>query len=334
MARVAITGASGLLGGNLAMRLAALGHNVHALRRTARSTAHLPSFPVQWHDGDLNDMGSLQRCFAGADVVFHCAAAVSIANHVTKTLHDTNVVGTRNVVASIPPGTRLVHTSSTVCIGLAPRADSPADETASWNFEEAGLADGYAQTKKTAEDELRAHVHSHSQFDAVVVNPGYLIGAHDEKPSSGKLVLDAALGKIPFYTLGRNSFTPVVDVVEGMIAAWQRGARGERYILGGHNLTYRDFLMRVSSHVQRTPARFAAPPMMTSMAAVALEAFTRLQRSETEPLLTRSAARWSHCDRFVVSSAKAQQHLGYTISSIDDAIAAAVQHWRHRGRLS
>ncbi|HMG23867.1 MAG TPA: NAD-dependent epimerase/dehydratase family protein, partial [Kofleriaceae bacterium] len=154
--RVAITGASGLLGGNLAAELAAAGHQVAAIRRAGTRTAHLEDLAIEWHDAELGSTAAMARAFAGAACVFHCAAQVGVARAVTPAMTAANVTGTANVIeAVISAGVpRLVHTSSVVAVGLSTDG-RPCDETARWNFDTEGLVDAYAITKHQAEHVVR-----------------------------------------------------------------------------------------------------------------------------------------------------------------------------------
>ena len=142
MSRVAITGASGLLGGTLAAELIAAGHHVIATRRAGTQIAHLDDLAIEWRDADLGSSEALARAFAGADAVFHCAAAVTIKREVTAEMTDTNVTGTQRVIDACIAArvARLVHTSSVVAIGLSTDG-RPCDETATWNFDTEGLLD-------------------------------------------------------------------------------------------------------------------------------------------------------------------------------------------------
>src|SRR5438874_13526976 len=119
--RVAITGASGLLGGNLAAELIAAGHDVIATRRAGTQVKHLADLPIEWRDAELGNAESLTRAFAGAAAVFHCAAAVSVMRTVTKEMRATNVDGTRHVIDACIAAkvARPVHTSSVVAAGLS-----------------------------------------------------------------------------------------------------------------------------------------------------------------------------------------------------------------------
>src|SRR5688500_3019242 len=148
----AITGASGLLGANLAEILLREGHRVRATRRATTRADHVSDLAIEWVEGDLSSVADLTAAFQGVDVVFHCAAAVGVRKGVSPEMQATNVEGTRNVidavrVARVP---RLVHTSSVVAVGLSTDG-APCTEACPWNFAELGLDDGYAITKRAAE---------------------------------------------------------------------------------------------------------------------------------------------------------------------------------------
>ncbi len=335
MSTAVITGASGLLGGNLLLMLADQGVDVRALYRSEQSIAHLKEAlgervsRVTWVKGDLDSVDSLTAAFEGAEVAFHLAAMVSILPKVTPALVRANVEGTANVLeacrrAKVP---RLVYTSSSVCVGLAAPGGPDATESAPWNFAEERLDDGYCVTKKQAEELVLAAVRD--GLDAVIVNPGFMFGPMDTRPSSGKLIADVANGKVPGVTPGVNSFVDVRDVARGMIAAWRKGRTGERYLLGGHNLSYRELIPLIATRAGVKPPTWNVP----RFAAALLGAFGDLQAAVTgkEPLLTSAAVRWSFCDRFRVDSSKAKVELGYTISPIETAIDDALAYFRTRG---
>ena len=181
-------------------------------------------------DPDLGSVAELREVFAGADVVFHCAACVSTRRKVTPEISAVNVGGTQAVVeAATAVGTpRLVHTATANTIGPTPDG-TPADERTPWAMDEAGLASGYAVTNGKA----KTWCSGLRQLDAVIISPTYLVGPRDAKPSSGRLIIEVANRRIPCWTPGYNNFADVRAVARGMIAAWLRGERGERYILGG-----------------------------------------------------------------------------------------------------
>ena len=328
MSRAVITGASGLLGGNLAAQLLADGHEVVATRRAGTRVAHLDDLKLRWVDADLGSIEALARAFEGADVVFHCAAAVSVRREVTPELTSANVTGTGHVIdaaiaAKVP---RLVHTSSVVAVGLS-TDDAPCDETARWNFDEQGLTDGYAITKRRAEDLIDD---ARGKLDAVVVNPTYMLGPRDARPSSGKLIVNVAKRKVPGSTPGYNNFVDVRDVARGMIAAWQRGKRGERYILGGHDLTYRELFRRIAALAGVAPPRFDVPKPIAWLVG---RWGDLVERRGGDPVVNSTQVRYAFTDRFRFRSDKAIRELGYTISPIEPAIRDAIDWFRAHGLL-
>nr|HEX4316562.1 NAD-dependent epimerase/dehydratase family protein [Kofleriaceae bacterium] len=328
MATVAITGASGLLGGNLAAELIAAGHRVVATRRRGTRAEHLADLAIEWRDADLGATDALAAAFAGCAAVFHCAAAVTIARDVTPEMTAANVTGTANVIAACERAgvARLVHTSSVVAIGLSTDG-KPCDETARWNFDELGFVDAYAITKHRAEEVVRAAA---ARVDAVIVNPTYMFGPRDARPSSGKLLLDVVRRRVPGWTPGYNNFVDVRDVARGMIAAWQRGRRGERYILGGHDMTYGDMMHAAARVAGVRPPRFRVPrPVAKLVGAVGdvIEMFGR------EPIVNSTQIRYAFTDRFRFTCAKAQRDLDYRYGPLDDAMRDALAWFRAHGML-
>lgn len=330
MARVAITGASGLLGANLAAALRAAGHHIVATRRRSTKLTHLEDLELEWRTADLDDVDGLARAFAGVEAVFHCAAVVSVRKEVTPEMQRTNVDGTRNVVEAVrrAGGPRLVHTSSVVAVGLS-TGDQPCDETSPWNYEDFDLTNAYALTKRQAEEHVLGAVRAEG-LDAVVVNPTYMLGPRDARPSSGKLLLDVARRRLPSWTLGYNNFVDVRDVARGMIAAWQRGRTGERYILGGHDLTYRALFELAAKVAGVAPPRLGLP---LPLARVVGWWGDRVERRGGEPVVNSVQVRYAFTDRFRFSSAKAERELGYAWGPLEPAVRDALEWFTAHGML-
>jgi dihydroflavonol-4-reductase len=328
MSRVAITGATGLVGGNLAALLVGAGHTVVATRRAGSKVAHLDDLAIEWRDADLSSSDALARAFAGADVVFHCAAAVSTRRAVTPELHDANVTGTQRVIDACLAAKvgRLVHCSSVVAVGLTTNG-TPCDETAEWNFDREGLADGYSITKRDAERLVTA---ARDRLDCVIVNPTYMFGPRDARPSSGRIIVEVVRRKLPGWTPGYNNFVDVRDVARGMIAAWQRGKRGERYILGGHDMTYRDCFATIARIAGVKPPRIRAPYAVARL----LGWYGDFQeRRGRDALLNTPQARYAYTDKFRFTSHKAERELGYTYGALDVAVGDALDWFRSHGML-
>jgi dihydroflavonol-4-reductase len=321
--RVAITGASGLLGGNLAAELIAAGHEVVATRRAGTQVAHLSDLPISWRDADLADEDALASAFEGAAAVFHCAAAVTIKREVTPEMRAVNVDGTRRVIdACVKAGVaRLVHTSSVVAIGLS-EDGRPCDETATWNFDKQGLLDAYAITKHEAEDVVRGEI---GRVDAVIVNPTYMFGPRDARPSSGKLILEVVRRRLPGWTPGYNNFVDVRDVARGMIGAWQKGRRGERYILAGHDMTYRRVFETIAKVADVKPPRLPAPNLIARLVG---KWGDFVERRGGEPVVNSTQVRYAFTDRFRFASTKAARELGYKYGPLEPAIHDALDWFR------
>jgi dihydroflavonol-4-reductase len=329
MATAAITGASGLLGGNLAAALVADGHRVVATRRPSTRADHLADIAIEWRDGDLDAPTALAGAFAGCDVVFHCAAAVTIARDVTPAMTAANVTGTQHVADACRRANvaRLVHVSSVVAVGLSTDG-RPCDETARWNFDELGFVDAYATTKHRAEQAVAKAVAD--GLDAVVVNPTYMFGPRDVRPSSGKLIIDVARRRVPGWTPGFNNFVDVRDVARGMVAAWQRGKRGERYILGGHDMTYGDVMRAIATAAGVKPPRIRVPHAIARVVGAWGDVVEKMGK---DPVVNSTQVRYAFTDRFRFTSAKAERELGYRYGPLATALDDAVAWFRVRGML-
>lgn len=326
--RCAVTGATGLVGGNLAVGLVEAGHRVTATRRANSRVAHLAPWDLDWVEAPLGDPAALTRAFDGAEVVFHCAAAVSIQKVAPDWVVAANVQGTAHVIQACRAAgvRRLVHCSSTVAVGVNDDG-SPADEATPWNFDRYGLADGYSTTKRAAEALVMDAVAE--GLDAVVVNPGYMFGPLDIRPSSGALLLNVVAGTVPGASAGRNCYVDVRDVTAGMVAAADRGRSGERYILGGENLTYGALFQRIAAVAGTRPITRRIPRWAGMLGGWFGDVQHRL--TGREPLVNSNTVAWAYEPRFVFSSAKARAELGYTTRPIEEGIAAALAFFEAQG---
>jgi dihydroflavonol-4-reductase len=329
MMKAVVTGASGLLGGNLAVLLRERGAEVRATRRGSTRVDHLDGHGIEWVDADLGSATSLAEAFAGADVVFHCAAAVDIKRTITRELVRSNVDGTRNVLAAARAIglSRLVHCSTVGAVGLSEDGD-PCTEDSRWNFADHDLADGYVTTKRWSEDLVMAA--AEVDLDAVVVNPTYMFGPFDPRPSSGKMIVEVVKGRVPGWTTGYNNFVDVRDVARGMILAAERGARGRRYILSGENMSYREVMQRIAAVAGVSPPRLGIP----RWAAAVIGAVGDVQeRTGSEAFINSVSVAYGFTPRFIFSCARARAELGYEPGPIEPAIADAITWFRARGML-
>lgn len=329
--RAAVTGATGLLGSNLAIELIDQGHEVRATRRATSGVDHLDGRPVDWVEGDLADRDALTEAFSGCDVVFHCAALISVRSRLDRELVDANVGGTANVLAATrrAGAGRLVHVSTTAAVGVTDDG-SPCTEESRWNMPERGLADGYAVTKRLAE-QLVLDAAEAGAVDAVVANPSYMIGPYDAKVSSGRFVTEIVRHRVPVVMPGFNNFVDVRDVARGLVLAATKGRCGERYILAGENLSYADAARRVAAVAGvRAPGRLLPRPLGMLGARVG-DLYERAFQAEA--LVNSTTMSYVYCPDFRFSSAKAERELGYAHGPIEPAIADAIAYFRARGVL-
>ena len=326
--RVTITGATGLLGSGLAVLLAEGGHEVRCTRRATSQVAHLDRRSHRVGLGGSRGLGQpgprVRRCRRGLPL----CGEIAVVAAVTPRMQAVNVEGTRHVIDAVRTCgvARLVHCSSTTAIGISTNG-RPIDETHPWNLADFGLDDGYATTKRQSQEMVLAA--AAEEVDAVVVCPGFMFGPYDSRPSSGLMILSIVRGKVPGYTPGINNFVDVRDVARGMIAAWEKGRRGEAYILGGENLLYKEIMERIAREAGVAPPRLAMPRPLATLAGW----WGDLQERVTggEALINSMRVRWGYCDGYLVSSAKAKRELEYDPGSVDVGIRDALAWFRAHG---
>ncbi len=321
--RITITGATGFLGGNLLRFFHGRGDTVRYLSRGGRQAiASKDLAGAEVIAGDLSDERALEAACTGSEWVIHAAAAVSFLERDRKQTEQVNVEGTRLLLAAAERAKvkRFIHVSTVDAVGL-PTDGSPGNETTP--YDTAKLSNTYSDTKLAAEAVVRA-----SQLDTVIVNPGFMIGAFDAKPSSNTMVLQIMKGSAVLAPSGGNCFVDVLDVCRGIALAGERGARAERYILGGHNLTYRDFFTKTAALVGARAPLAIAPNWLALTSAAVVEGVSAL--TKRAPLFDRAQTRMSFLPHYF-DSGRAIRELGYSISPIEDAIVRAQQWFAANG---
>ncbi len=326
MKRVLITGGTGFVGANLAEGLLKRGCDVRILRRPSSDIRALAGIDVQHFFGDVRDQASLTEAFRSCDTVFHTAAIVKYWKARWKEQLAVNVEGTRHVVrACLSEGVaRLVHVSSVAALGH-PHDQHPADENTAFNW---GGTAGYKHSKRLAELEVLEGIRK--GLDAVIVNPSVIIGERDVNLHGGSLLTNVKKGTTLLYIDGGINVVYVGDVVKGILRAAENGRTGERYILGGENLTTREVFARTAALIGgRAPIARVPIPI--------LHAFTRLVEGGygllgKEPPITMDLMVHAGIYNWY-SSAKAQREFGYTITPFDETIMAAYGWYRENGYL-
>lgn len=326
MKHVLITGGTGFLGTNLAEALQRRGCHVRILRRRTSDLRALVGIDVEHVIGDVRDPASLKAAVRSCDTVFHTAAIVKFWKARWKEQLQVNVDGTRNVVrASLTEGVdRLLHVSSIAALGH-PQDQLPADEETPYNWAE---TPGYKYSKRLAELEVLEGVKK--GLNAVIVNPSVIIGERDIYFHGGSLLKNVKKGTTLFYVDGGMNVVYVGDVVKGIISAALEGRRGERYILGGVNLTTREVFARTANLIGgRAPIARIPLPLLRTVTRLVEGAFALLGK---EPPVTMDLMVHAGIYNWY-SSAKAERELGYTITPFDETILAADKWYRENGML-
>jgi dihydroflavonol-4-reductase len=316
-----ITGATGFIGSAVAHQLVDAGESVRALVRPMADLRNIENLPVARIAGDLRDRSSLERGLVGCDALFHLAADYRLWLPRPQELYDTNVEGTRNLLlAAAEAGVkRIVYTSSVATLGL--HIDGkPADEDTPSTLTD--MVGPYKRSKYQAEELVRSLI-AELGLDVVIVSPSTPIGPGDIKPTpTGRIVVEAASGRIPAFVDTGLNIVHVDDVARGHLLAYERGRTGERYILGGENLHLRDVLAMVARMTGQRPPTLRLPRKAIYPIAYAAQAWARLTGGR-EPLTTVDGLRMA-AKKMFFSSAKAERELGYRHRPAEEAIHDAV----------
>jgi dihydroflavonol-4-reductase len=323
-----VTGATGFVGSAVARALLQAQWQVRALVRQESDRRNLQQLAVETVVGDLADSASLERALEGCEAMFHVAADYRLGTFDPAQLYHTNVEGTRNVLqaARAAGAARVVYTSSVATIGLA------GDGTVGREDTPVALNDmigHYKRSKFLAEQVVLEAARTGTAV--VIVNPSTPVGPGDVKPTpTGQLVLDAAAGRMPAYLDTGLNVVHVDDVAAGHLLAYHRGRIGERYILGGENLSLRQILGEIARIAGRRPPRVRLPHALVLPIAYAAEALARTTGRSTR--ITVEGVRMARKCMFY-SSEKAVRELGYGWREPARAFEDAVQWFREQGYL-
>jgi len=325
-----ITGATGFVGSALLRQLLAAGHNVRALVRPKSDRRNLTGLPVEIVNGDVKDRQSLDRAMAGCSTLFHVAADYRLWLLKSGEMYETNVIGTRNVMlAAMDAGIkRVVYTSSVATLGTTPNG-SPANEDTSVSLKD--MIGHYKRSKFMAETEVK-RLADERGLPVVIVNPSTPVGPRDIKPTpTGRIIVDAASGRMPAYVDTGLNLVHVDDVAIGHLLALERGKVGDRYILGACNMTLKEIFCAVAALTGQNPPKICLPHYLVFPIACASEAWARLV-SKREPRATLTGVRLAR-KRMFFSVEKAKRFLGFNPRPIEEGLRDAVDWFRENGYL-
>jgi dihydroflavonol-4-reductase len=330
--RVLVTGASGFVGSAITRRLLARGYRVAVLLRPTSPRVNLEGLDVEVVLGDMTDQAGVTAAAQGARFLFHCAADYRLWARDPEDIVRANRLGTEAVMrAALGAGVeRVVYTSSVATLGLPPGYDrlTPADESAP--LTEQTAIGAYKRSKVIAERLVERMV-AQEGLPAVIVNPSTPIGPRDVKPTpTGRIIVEAAMGKVPAFVDTGLNLAHVDDVAEGHLLALDRGRIGQRYILGGQDVTLRRMLADIAALAGRKAPTTNLPRGPLYPLASVFEAIAQI--TGKEPMLTRDALTMSKRMMFF-TSAKAEHELGYRARPYTEALADAMAWFGAHGRL-
>jgi dihydroflavonol-4-reductase len=325
--RAFLTGGTGFVGAAVARALLREGWQVRALARPQSDRRNLADLDLEIAEGDLSDAASLARAASGCVAAFHVAADYRLGARDPRQLYDTNVAGTRNLLGAARSAgvERVVYTSSVATIGI-PADGTPGNEATPVTLDD--MIGHYKRSKFLAEQAAREAARGGAEV--VIVNPSTPVGPGDVKPTpTGRMVLDAAAGRMPAYVDTGLNIVHVDDVAAGHLQALRHGRSGESYILGGEDLTLREILAEIARLVGRRPPSIRLPAAAILPVAYVAEAVARLTGGNTR--ITVEGVRLSR-KRMFFSSAKASRELGYRARPAHEAFADAIT-WLRAQRL-
>jgi dihydroflavonol-4-reductase len=324
-----VTGATGFLGSHVARALAGRGDDVRVLVRASSDLRALDGIEAERCTGDLRDRASLERALESTGRVYHVAADYRLWARDPREIHESNVRGTQNLLdAARRAGVgKFVYTSTVATIAVPREGRIPNEETQAYAGEMIGH---YKRSKFEAEQcALRA---AEAGLPVVIVNPTTPVGPGDWKPTpTGKIIVDFLNGRMPGYVDTGLNFVPVEDCARGHLLAAELGRTGERYILGGRNLTLKQMLDILSLTSGRPAPRWKIPHAVAFAAGCVDSAVSSL--FGREPQIPLEGVRMSRHKMFVDAS-KAERELGFAPGPIEAALERAVAWYESNGYVA
>lgn len=321
-----VTGGNGFVGCHVVRALIARGDRVRVLARENADLSALAGLPVEIVRGDLRYFDSIERAVNGCNEVYHVGADYRLWLTDPAPMYATNVDGTEHVIraANSAGVSRIVYTSTVGALGIphggVGREDTPSSL--------ATMPGHYKRSKYMAEQAaLKA---AREGAPVVIVNPSTPIGALDFKPTpTGRIIVDFLNRRMPAYVETGLNIVDVADVARGHLLAAERGRIGEKYILGGENLTLKEFLGRLAAISGMPAPKMRIPYAVAFSFALGAEAFARTV-TRRAPRASLTEVRMARKHMFFDSS-KARVELGYSPGPIDVAITAAIEFFRNKG---
>lgn len=321
---ILVTGATGLVGNNVVRLLCAQNAKVRALVRSDSDVRSLNDLEVDIAEGDVRDAAAMMRACRDVEAVIHAAAIVRIGWHDLDEMRATNVGGTRNVArAALEAGARMVQVSTVNTMGVGKSHEELCDETSP---RENTIQSNYVITKREAEQAVLELVDE--GLNAVIVNPGFMLGPWDWTPSSGVMLINVARAQPLFSPAGGVVTCDVRDVAAAILTALKQGEVGESYILGGHNVSYLDLWQLFCKVAKRRGPKFRMSRLMSGSIGMAGDLVGKIRGKEGP--INSAALRMSRQSHFY-SSARAEATLELKNRPLEESVTDAWNWFREYG---
>jgi len=327
--KILVTGGTGFIGSRLVHKLASTADDIHVLVRKSSDLTSLEGVldRITLVYGDVTNRNSLDSALKDTWQVYHSAGLTYMGDKRNPLLQAVNVEGTRNILdASMGAGVqRVVHVSSITAVGMC-SGKKPLDENSRWNFDSLNLE--YARTKQKAEQLVAEAVKK--GLDCVIVNPAFVFGAGDINFNAGRLIKDVYNRKIPFFPVGGVCVIDVEIVAETIVAAMEKGRTGERYIIGGDNVSYRELVATISAVTGAPKVYLPLPFWMARILKSLLD--MHKGRNGISKLFNLSMFRVAS-ENLYYDSSKAVRELGMRREPHANSIRSAFEWYRDRDML-
>jgi dihydroflavonol-4-reductase len=322
-----VTGATGFLGSHVARQLLSRGAELRLLVRPTSRMDNIADLPAERVVGDLRDLQSLKTGMSGCEFVFHVAADYRLWSRHSQELYDSNVEGTRNVLAAARDSgvRRVIYTSSVATMGFGNNGRLTDEKTP---VTLSNMIGDYKRSKFMAEQLVIEAARSGQ--NVVVVNPTTPIGERDIKPTpTGRIVVDFLRRKFPAYVETGLNLVDVADCAQGHLLAMEKAVPGERYILGGENLTLKQILDKLAA-ITGLPSPKIKLPYAVAYATGVVDTLVSGTIMKREPRVTLDSVRMGRKKMFI-TSAKAERELGWNPGPVDGALRRAVEWFQANG---
>ncbi|MCO6494235.1 MAG: NAD-dependent epimerase/dehydratase family protein [Bacteroidetes bacterium] len=332
-----VTGATGLVGSYITCNLLLQGYTVRAMKRIGASTnwfykiakackvpENVISEKLQWVNGDLNDILGLEEILQEVERVYHCAAVVTFKKNEEENLFNTNVGGTSNLInACLSSGVKKLCYISSIAALSRKKELEHINEEAEW--EDSKLNSNYSKSKFLGE--LEVWRGQEEGLQVVIVNPGFILGFGNPDRSSASVFKKIARG-FTFYTQGINGYVDVADVAKAAIMLNESDIHGERFVLVGNNLSYKELFFSIAKEMGKRPPRFEVKPWMAKLLRTILNLLAKIGiRTEfvTPETITNSISKYFY------SSDKIKTKTGFEFTPYEQTIKRIANEFKEYG---